>query len=157
MSKQFCFKLFNLAYKNGSISNNSVEHKYAVLLQTIQFCIITQFSSIWTINRALSGSTTLGQSGSRSDGNEGVLWIPQRSSINRTSPSDCWVSYLGLSLENLTLLKRSSRCFLQSQPTGQYLYCIYVLKCVYISKNKVGDRCRGRPEGSLFDSYNTKV
>ena len=33
-----------------------------VLLQTIQFSISTQFSSIWPINRALSGVTTPGQS-----------------------------------------------------------------------------------------------
>ena len=40
----------------------------------------------------LSGVTTPGQSGPRSDGNEGVLRIPQSSSINVTSPLDCLVS-----------------------------------------------------------------
>ncbi len=43
----------------------------------------------------LSGATTLGQSGPGSDGNKGVLRIPQSSSIARTSPSDCLVSYPG--------------------------------------------------------------
>ena len=43
----------------------------------------------------LSGATTLGQSGPGSNGNEGVLRIPQRSSITGTSPSDCLVSYQG--------------------------------------------------------------
>ena len=42
---------------------------------------------------ALSGSTTPGQSGPGSDGNEGVLRIPQSCSIAGTSPSDCLVSY----------------------------------------------------------------
>ena len=69
-----------------------------VLFQTIQFSISTQFSSIWSIDRALSGSTTPGQSGHGSNGNEGVLCIPQSSSITGASPSDCFVSYLGHSL-----------------------------------------------------------
>ena len=34
-----------------------------VPFQIIQFCISTQFSSIWPIDRTLSGATTLGQSG----------------------------------------------------------------------------------------------
>ena len=44
---------------------------------------------------ALSGATTPGQSGPRSDGNEGVLNIPQSSSITGVSPSDCLLSYPG--------------------------------------------------------------
>ena len=47
---------------------------------------------------ALSGATTPGQSGPESDGNEGVLHIPQSSSTAGTSPSDCLVSYPGHSL-----------------------------------------------------------
>ena len=57
-----------------------------------------QFSSIWPINRTLSGATILGQSGSGSNGNEEVLHISQHSSITGTSPSDCLVSYAGHSL-----------------------------------------------------------
>ena len=34
-------------------------------------------SSIWYIDRILSGATTPGQSGPGSDGNEGVLHIPK--------------------------------------------------------------------------------
>ena len=44
---------------------------------------------------ALSGATTPGQSGPGSDGNEGLLRIPQSSSTAGTSSSDCLVSYLG--------------------------------------------------------------
>ena len=70
-----------------------------VLFQVIQFCISTHFSSIWPIDRTLSGITTLGQSAPGSDGNEGVFHIPQSSSVTETSPSDYLVSYLGHSLE----------------------------------------------------------
>ncbi len=42
-----------------------------------------------------SGPTTLGQSGPGYDGNEGVLRIPQISSISGTSLSECLVSYPG--------------------------------------------------------------
>ena len=57
------------------------------------------FSSIQLIDRALSCATTQDQSGPGSDGNKGVLRIPQSSSIAGTSPSDYLVSYLGHSLE----------------------------------------------------------
>ena len=69
-----------------------------VPFQTIQFCISTQFNSIWPIDRTLSGATTLGLNGPGSDGNEGLLCIPQNSSIIRTSPSDHLLSCLGHSL-----------------------------------------------------------
>ena len=66
----------------------------------IKWFIILSMSnnSIWPINRTLSGATTVGQSGSGSDGSEGVLCIPQSSSITGISPSDSLVSYLGHSL-----------------------------------------------------------
>ena len=49
-------------------------------------------SSTWPIDRTLSGATTQGQNEPGSDGNEGVLRIPQSSSIIEASPSDCLVS-----------------------------------------------------------------
>ena len=52
-------------------------------------------SSIWPIDKTLSGTTTPGQSGPGSDGNEEVLNIPQNASITGASPSDCLMSYLG--------------------------------------------------------------
>ena len=72
------------------------------------------------MDRALSGATTLGQSGPGSDGNEGVFRIPQNSSTAGTLPSDCLVSYPGHSLGGLNPLQRCSQCILQPQPTGQY-------------------------------------
>ena len=47
------------------------------------------------IDRALSDATIPGHTGPGSNGNEGVLCIPQSSSITGTSPSDCLVSYPG--------------------------------------------------------------
>ena len=41
----------------------------------------------------LSGATTPGQSEPGSNDNEGILRIPQSSSITGTSPSDCLASY----------------------------------------------------------------
>ena len=81
MSKQFYFKQFSSAL----VPSLNVE---IVLFQVIQFSISTHFSSIGPIDRVLSGATTLGQSGSGSNGNEGVLYIPQSSSITGTSPLD---------------------------------------------------------------------
>ena len=51
-------------------------------------------SSIWLVDRTHSG-----ESGPGSNGNEGVLRIPQSSSITGVSASYCLVSYLGHSLE----------------------------------------------------------
>ena len=57
-----------------------------------------QFSSIWSIDRNLSGATTTGQSEPGSHGNKGVFLIHQSSGITETSPSDCLLSYQGHSL-----------------------------------------------------------
>ena len=66
-----------------------------MLFQTIQFSISTKFSSIWPVEKTLSGATTPGQSGPGSDGSEGVLGIHQNSCITGTSTSYCLVSYPG--------------------------------------------------------------
>ena len=58
--------------------------------------------------RLLSGTTTPGHSGPGSDGNEGVLHIPQSSSITGASPSDCFVSYPGHTLEGVFPLRREA-------------------------------------------------
>ena len=92
-----------------------------VLFQAIQFSISKQFNSIWLIERTLSGATTLGQSGSGSYENEGVLCIPQNSSITGTSPSDCLVSHPGHWLvESYSFAEMQSVYFAAHlQPTGQ--------------------------------------
>ena len=70
-----------------------------VLFQTIQFSIITQFSSIRPIDRTLSGATTPGQSETGCVSHDRVLRIPQSYTITEASPSDCFVSYPEHSLE----------------------------------------------------------
>ena len=55
-------------------------------------------SSIWPIDKTLSGATIPGQSRPGSDDNKRVLHIPQSSSITWASSSDCLMSYLGHSL-----------------------------------------------------------
>ena len=54
--------------------------------------------SIWPIDKTLSGVTTLGQSKPDSDGNEGILHIPQISKAGALS-SDSLMSYPGHFLE----------------------------------------------------------
>ena len=87
-----------------------------VLFQTIQFGISTQFNSIWPIDRTLKRATTPGQSEPWSDGNEGVLRIPQSSSITGTSLSNYLVSNIQDTRwcggGGLTPLQRSGRCIL---------------------------------------------
>ena len=69
-------------------SMSTISMSKTVLIQTIQFNISMQFSSIEPIDRALSAVTTPDQSGPGSNGNEGVLQIPQISSITGTSRLD---------------------------------------------------------------------
>ena len=57
----------------------------------------------------LSGSTTPGKSEPGSNGNEGVLRIPQSSSITGVSPSDCLISYPGYFLGTIYQPLRSGR------------------------------------------------
>ena len=65
-------------------------------------------SSIWLIDRTLSGATIPDQSGPGSDGNEGLLNIPQSSSFPGISPTDRFVSYPGHTLGDLTSLCRET-------------------------------------------------
>ena len=100
-------------------------------------------SFIWPLDRIPSNDTTLSQSGPGSDGNKGVLRIPQSSRIADASLSDCLVSYPGHLLresypyaetlsvyssatadcvtrwESLFPLQRCSQCILQPHPTPQ--------------------------------------
>ena len=63
------------------------------------FLLRVKFNYIWPLDSILSGTTTLGYSEPGSDGNEEVLHISQISIITGTSPSDCFGSYPGHSLE----------------------------------------------------------
>ena len=79
--------------------------------------------SIWPIHRTLSSSTTLGQSGLGSNGNEGVLHIPQSSIISGASASDSLVSCPGHSFAGrVTPQQRFNRYILQPQPIRLSLF-----------------------------------
>ena len=75
-------------------------------------------SFILPIDWTLSGTTTPGQGGPWSNGNEEVHRIPQNSK-GGVSPTDSLMLYPGPSLGGLTLLLRYSQCILQIQPTRQ--------------------------------------
>ena len=91
------------------------------LLKTVHFSISMLLVLFNPQIGPLSGATTPGQSGHGSDGNEGILRIPQSSITAGTSPSDCLVSYPGQSLVGCpTSQQGCSQCILQPQPTGQY-------------------------------------
>ena len=62
---------------------------------------------MWLIDRTLPGVTTQGQSGPWSNGDEGVLHIPQISKAG-ASPSDCLMLYPGHTLEGFLPLCRDA-------------------------------------------------
>ena len=138
------------------ISNNSIKHQsfvytqlndQTVLFQTNQFSISHLFGLILKCQTVLfdvyigpyQELPLWGQSGHGSNGNEGVLCIPQSCSITWASALDCLVSYLGHSFGGggcLTPVNRCSRCMLQPQPTG------LVDLGVIAKKNGVSTLCR---------------
>ena len=63
-------------------------------------------SSICAIDMTLSDATTPSQGSPGNNGIEGVLHIPQSSSITGASPSGCLVSYTGHLLGGVTPLQR---------------------------------------------------
>ena len=65
------------------------------------------------------GATIPGHSGPGSDGNKGVLRIPQSSSITGTSPSDCLVSYLGHSLREENYLFAEKQLVYSTTPANR--------------------------------------
>ena len=102
-----------------------------------------QFSSIWPIDSTLSGAATPGQSGAGSDGNEGVLSIPQSSCNTGTSLSDYLESYTGISLVGVvTLYREAVGVFYSPIPLDKIrvgfilnfngLLCTYISTYIYI-------------------------
>ena len=82
-------------------------------------------SSIWPIDRTLSGATTLGQSGPGSDGNKRVVRIPQSSSITGALQSDFLVSYPGYLLAGggvLPLCRDTDWAGLFNAKSCKYIY-----------------------------------
>ena len=69
--------------------------------------------------------------GPESYGNEGVLRIPQSSSITGTSPSNCLVSYAGHSLVMgyIPLCIQAIGVFYSPSPLGKQLVLVYFYFC----------------------------
>ena len=82
-----------------------------------------QFSSIWPMDRTLSGATTPSQSGPGSDSNEEVLRIPKAPALKEfyNQIVSCLIQDT-IWWGGLTSQQRSSRCILQPQPTGKSIY-----------------------------------
>ena len=79
-------------------------------------------SSIWPIDRTLSGATTPGQIGAGINGNEGILRIPW-STKTGASPSDCLMSLPGHSLgESYSSAENAVGVFYSPQPNHLRLY-----------------------------------
>ena len=78
MSKTFLF------FKNSVWVSINLNDKTG-LFQTIQFSVMTQFSSIWPRDRTLSDAASPDLSGSENDGNEKVISIHQSSGISGAS------------------------------------------------------------------------
>ena len=113
-----CYRSLKNKYNNSHLFTDSYK----------QFSLTnTQISSIWPIMRVLLVATIPGQREPGSDRNEGLLYIPQISSITEASPSDCLVSGHSLG-RGLTSWQRCSRCILQPQPTDQCV-CWWVCGC----------------------------
>ena len=109
-----------------------------VLFQTIQFRLSTLSSSVWPIDRTLSGDNTPSPSGPGSDGNGGVHRIPQSLSFTWTSLSDCLMSYPGHLFGGVLPLCRNavgefcSPSQLYQIYLDQYTYmCIYIYIYIY--------------------------
>ena len=62
--------------------------------------------SIWSIDRTLSCVTFSGEIWPGTDGSEGLLCIPQSSSITGAAPSERLVTYPGYSLRGVLPLRR---------------------------------------------------
>ena len=90
------------------------------LFLTIQFSISHLFALSLNVQHfylTLDSSPGLSEPGS--NGNEGVLRIPQNSSITEASPSDCLVSYLGHLLGVLLLSRDAAGVFYRPNWLGQ--------------------------------------
>ena len=92
-----------------------------------------QFISIRPIDRTLSGPTTTVQSGPGSDSNEGVLCIPQSSSITETSPLDCLGLYPGHLLGRLSYLSAEKQSVYSTAPVHELSikHKLQLVNCIY--------------------------
>ena len=110
MSKTFLFLCQNQFYfKQYSLTWVNIK---TVISQVIQLSINTQFSSIWPIDRTLSGATTPDQTGPKS----GWQW---RAALHSPKLQLYWSLTIRLLSVISKTLQKNNRCILQPHPTGQ--------------------------------------
>ena len=85
----------------GYLMPNLFLYIHTVLFQTIQFNTNTLFRSIWPMDRTPSGATNLGQSGPKSNGNEGARLEPHHQNVLCNIKDTCWVGVLLLCIESV--------------------------------------------------------
>ena len=98
-----------------------ITHFYLLLVNSeCHLFGFTSNSSVSTIDKILSGVTTLGQNGPGNDGREGLLRFFQNTSITRASLSYCLVAYAGHSSAGVLLHFRNADGLFHSHllPTG---------------------------------------
>ena len=89
------------------------------------------------------------QSGPRTNGNEGVLRIPQSSRITKASPSDYLVSYSRHSFGgSFTSLQRCSQCILQPQQNKPCKWSMEFAYCIPLQRSKIP---RKKKEYPVYD------
>ena len=108
-----------------------------VLFQTIQcsishlFALSLNLKKFYLTHRTLSGATTPGQRGSGSDGNKGVLHIPESSSIAGASQSDCLISYTVSSLGEFYLSAEMQSMY-STTPTDSAKLWLFIKSCIFL-------------------------
>ena len=97
------------------------------------FAFSLNIEQLYLTHMTLLGDTTMDQSELGSNGNEGVLFIPQSSSATRASPTDCLVSYSMHSLGESYLIAEMQSVYsavtadwakLHSSPSNQNLFLV---------------------------------
>ncbi len=93
-------------------------------------------SSIWPIDRTLSGTTILDQSRPGSDGNKEVLSILQSSSISGASPSNCLVLYPGHSLGESYPIAEMQSVYSTAPASLQSCFLTHAYVCVCVRERE---------------------
>ena len=92
------------------------------------------------MNRTLSGATNLGQSGPGKDSNEGLLCIPQSSSITGASSSDYLMSYQDTRWEVEFYSSAEKQSVFSTAPANWAIFCRETGEMIFIWEIKVNEK-----------------
>ena len=121
LSKKVSSTIFkSLVWRDLGLNTGLPDHWRTLypLDQWIQFSVITQFNSIWQIDRTQSVATSLGQSELGTDCMKTILRAPLNSINTAVSTWGYFVAYPGHRWGSLTSWQRSSQCIFQTQLIG---------------------------------------